>query len=128
MPEKDARVNVALYEEEHRILKSMSASVGLSQSEVMRLGWLFANKIALARIEQGEDEIELGEGIRVVFDSPRQARDVLVNIDAFTSRLRTLEMLIEGIAQATDGDLDHWQRRAKKLTRNGPWTDPRGTG
>ena len=119
-------VNTLFSEEEHAIVAAAASSIGLTQSETVRRGFLFGNWVAMERVVHVLDsrdghELHLAEILDVLFQDTQEVRHRFQQIDAFTTRLRDLEGFVKGVAEAKSGDLPMLKVEAHKLRSDGRW-------
>lgn len=125
-------INVPMEETLHRQFKTVAASVGLSEKDLLLRCFIFANTFATARVHaqvNGEDgdELDLQGILRVTVNGKRETRKLLRSIDSLATRLRKLESFTHGVSVSTPEDYVGLRHEARKLTRNGPWKDPKLT-
>ena len=128
MPTKS--INVPMEEALHRQFKAVSASIGVSEKDILLRSFIFANTLAIERVhaiinDTNGNEIGIAGVMTVTLSGSKEMRRLLSSIDSLATRLRKLESFAMGVASSRLDDYPDLKREASKLAKDGPWKDPK---
>jgi hypothetical protein len=123
-------INVPMEEALHRQFKAVSASLGVSEKDILLRSFIFANEVAIERVhaiihDLDGNEIGIAGVMTLTLSGSKETRALLRSIDSLATRLRKLEAFTMGVASSRMDDYPDLKREASKLAKNGPWKDPK---